>query len=426
MSMSNSRKVALNIAVTWVVQALNLFTPLITFPWLSRCLGLEGFGNYLFVLSVTAYCVLLSDYGFNVSSTREISISRDNLSLRSKIFFETMGCKLFLITLSFIILIALTCQIEKLALLRNELFVAFFYVLGVSLTPSWYFFGIEKIVLFSVINTVLKAIFVPITVLLVKNPNDVIVALWIYATTSISICILCNSYLFFKKEIVLHKIGLSFIQKRLKNDFQLFVSFLAVGFYTSLNPALLGVVTSVQQVAIYAGTEKMIKTIESIMAMPATVLFSRVSHLSSHNRPTGIKLVNRIVLYFTVMSAVLMLIIFIYGDRLLAIIYGSEFVGATETVRIVSVIPLLGALSIAFGNLGLLNFGGKKAFTNILLCGSVLNVILMTFLGGKFGSSGAAMSLVLTTSFICISMGIAWKILSSNTLCQKSISEELI
>ena len=54
---------------------LNMILPLITVPYLSRVLGVEGIGIYAFSYSIAQYFVLIAKLGLVNYGTREISKS---------------------------------------------------------------------------------------------------------------------------------------------------------------------------------------------------------------------------------------------------------------------------------------------------------------------------------------------------------------
>ncbi|MTC13076.1 oligosaccharide flippase family protein, partial [Providencia stuartii] len=65
------RVILKNILSMFSIQGINYFIPLIMVPYLVRTLGLDGFGKYSIVIAIIQYLVIITDYGFNLSASRE-------------------------------------------------------------------------------------------------------------------------------------------------------------------------------------------------------------------------------------------------------------------------------------------------------------------------------------------------------------------
>jgi PST family polysaccharide transporter len=75
-----------NILSLTVLQAATYLLPLITLPYLVRVLGADKFGLVAFAHALMQYFIIVTDYGFNLSATRDIAASRDNMLKVSQIF----------------------------------------------------------------------------------------------------------------------------------------------------------------------------------------------------------------------------------------------------------------------------------------------------------------------------------------------------
>src|SRR5512135_974749 len=106
-----------NVASLSALQATTYLLPVIILPYLFRVLGPEKFGLIAFAQAFVQYFMILTDYGFNISATKEISICRDEHAQVCRVFSSVMTVKLVLSFLSLIILCLIVYFIPK---FRND------------------------------------------------------------------------------------------------------------------------------------------------------------------------------------------------------------------------------------------------------------------------------------------------------------------
>jgi len=145
-----------------MVQVANYLPPLLVLPYLSRTLGAESFGVMNYAIGIVAYCALLTDWGFNLSASREVARNLHDLPKINQIFWNTLAAKAVLAFLSLLVLsfaIAILPSLEEIA---APLYAAWFVVVGNVITPNWFFQGLEQMGKYAISSIAGKIIFLPL------------------------------------------------------------------------------------------------------------------------------------------------------------------------------------------------------------------------------------------------------------------------
>jgi len=112
-----SRTVLSNFTSLSVVQAVTYILPIIIMPYLFRVIGPGRFGLIAFAQALMQYFMILTDYGFNISATKEISVCSHDHGEVCRVFSSVMTVKLALASLSLILLAVLVYFIPR---FRND------------------------------------------------------------------------------------------------------------------------------------------------------------------------------------------------------------------------------------------------------------------------------------------------------------------
>ena len=140
--MAKAPSVRKNYIYNLIYQVMTLLTPFITTPYISRVLGADGTGIQSYTNSVVQYFAILAALGTASYGQREIARHRDDLKMRSRLFWE----------------IEMLCMATTAACLIIWLFVIgfakeyrpYYIVLTMTLTAvafdiSWFFGGLEQL-----------------------------------------------------------------------------------------------------------------------------------------------------------------------------------------------------------------------------------------------------------------------------------------
>ncbi|MFZ7239179.1 oligosaccharide flippase family protein, partial [Avibacterium avium] len=61
-----------------IVYGVNILLPLVLFPFLLHRLGENLYGKIIFAQTIANYFLVFTNFGFNISSTKSISLNKDN------------------------------------------------------------------------------------------------------------------------------------------------------------------------------------------------------------------------------------------------------------------------------------------------------------------------------------------------------------
>jgi len=393
-----------------ILQIANYILPLITLPFLIRTLGPDKFGLVMFAQSLAAFLIIVVDFGFTLSGTREVSIYRSDRDKLSHIFSAIMTVKLILIVTCIILLYLI---VELIPRFKEDAFVyylSFGTVIGHAIFPVWFFQGIEKMKFVTGINILAKIIFTLLIFIVIRKESDYIL---VPAFNSIGFIIAgLLGFILSLKHIKLVRPNIEFLKRLVSENVSLFLAKLATNLYTTCNVLILGLFAGNTIVGVYASMEKLIIAVKNSYSPLYQSLFPWLSKQLPAKRIVVLK---KIAPFIFGAGTIITTLIFIFGEHILTLIYNNELITSyTSVFRILSLIAIFAGLNMMFTNLYFPSVKMYKTRMYIFIIGGLFNLILSIILVKMYGIYGMASAVTLTECFLLV-LGIYYFNKYSNT-----------
>ena len=255
-------------------QALALVVPLATTPYITRVLGPTRLGDYAYTSAIVSYFGIVAALGTVTYAQREIAVCQNSERDRSRIFFEILFLRLFMVGIvgvAYVVFLIFTTEYRLLYLIQ------ICTVISWGFDVSWYFQGMENFRVTVIRNSAVKLAGLILIFLLVKTKED----LWIYTLILCGSALLGNMTMwpFLKGYVKKQPLGELRPLRHLRGSLVLFVSVVSIQIYTVLDQTMLGSMVNTTQVGYYSQAIKIINICSSVLASLNTVFMPWIAAL---------------------------------------------------------------------------------------------------------------------------------------------------
>ncbi|MBP6860918.1 MAG: flippase [Neisseriaceae bacterium] len=393
-----------NIVALFFMQGINYLVPLLTLPYLTRTLGVYEYGAMNIGLSIIQYAILLTNFGFNLSTTKKISLNRHSPQKINEIFWETIYSKSLLALVSLFAMTLVIIQIDTVYEVRWIILALSIQVIAAIITPDWFFQGLEKVSQVSIITSCCKLFTIPLLFWMVRSPADVVLASAIQSATILLAAILAL-YLVSKENIIKKaKINIHGIKNALYESLPLFIGTLAISVYNASTPLILGLVNTFEEVGYYSASFRIRGALTGLFLVLGQVFYPRASKLFADNPTEGYLFVRKLIFYLFPF-AVLGSIFFYYIVPMLApLVLGEEFSHTQTILKTMAPMIILTPYAVIFANYLLLPLGYKKPYFIMPIVTAILHIPYTILLSSKYGAIGAGYSILITEIISCLGL----------------------
>ena len=399
------RRLIENIVSLGALQAASYLLPLLSLPYLARVLGPENLGRMAFAIAFAQIFVILTDYGFNLSAAREISIHRDNPLKVAEIFYSVLLLRFCFALLGFAMLAVLVNTLSSFRLDAPLYLVCYMLVVGNVIFPQWLFQGLEMMKTFSLMQFAARFCAVVGIFFFVKSKNDLLWAALLQSSGAALAGVLTMP-LVAKAVNMAGPSGITrdILVERLREGWHVFVAAAAINVYTTGNSFVLGLLTNPLAVGYFHVAEKIVRAAQSVFGPVSQAVYPHISLLAQQNPVQALRFNRKLIIGLGLAGLAVSLFLHLASELLVRLLFGEAYRPAAGVLKILAFLPLIVILSNVLGIQTALAFGLRKSYSRVYLAAAPINLMLFIPLAGKMGAQGAALANVLVESFVTVAM----------------------
>jgi len=291
-----------NFSSLLIIQLASYVAPLLILPYLSRILGVDGFGIVFFGVAFVTICGVLIDFGFDLYAPYKIARHREEVSYINKLSGAIFGAKLFLylIVALITIMFAFISNVYETKFILLFLFPMFFF----SIQPNWLFQSLENTFEIAIYFIVSRFIYISLVFGFVNTRDDYFIVM-----ICLGLCFSINAILSLRKMI---KLGYLPIRPS-------FSAVRSVIIYGAGGTVFLGLVSTHAQVGYFSSAEQIFRGLQGLFTPVALAMYPYMSR--KHNRKIFF-----LVLCAAMFVCLVCIIVGIFaGELILELVFGADF-----------------------------------------------------------------------------------------------------
>lgn len=405
------KSLGLNALLNGIRSVLNLLFPLITFPYVSRVLSVEGIGIYNFSITYIGYFLLIAGLGIATYAIREGAKYRENKNEMDKFSSQIFSLNMIATVIAYLLLFGSLIIFQNLHNYISCILIFSLQILFTTLGTEWIYTIYEDYAYITIRSIIFKVISIVLLFLLVRKPEDYL----IYAAITVLSAVGSNLLNFIHARSFVHIKLTTKTNWRyhLKPILVIFASAIAVTIYVSSDTTILGLLKDDYAVGIYSTSVKIYQIAQGLLSALLTVTIPRLAFLWGQKRIGEYnKVLSKVLdsLGILVLPASVGLIML--SREVVLIIASEKYLPSVNSLRIISWAIIFSIFSWIFSDCVLIPAKRENLVLRNTIITAIENIILNFILIPFMSYDGTSLSTVIAEFTVMIMNGYScWDII---------------
>ena len=393
------KSLALNAFLNSIRNILGILFPIITFPYISRRLSVEGIGIYNFSNSIVSYFVLIAALGISTYAIREGAKYRDNKEKITQFSSEVFTINVFSTLIAYLLLFGCLVIFPKLHNYVVCILIFSLQIFFATIGTEWIYQIYEDYTYITIRSIVFQIISIILLFIFVKNPTDYLN----YAAITVFSAVGSNIFNFMHARQYCH-IHLVFHfnwKKHIIPILTLFAVSIASVIYINSDVTLLGIMKNNYVVGVYSVSSKIYQMVKTLISALLIVTVPRLAMLFGKKQFKEYKIIlSKVTNSLVVLTLPASVGLFMLAKEVVIIISGERFLRSVTSLRILTFAYIFSLLAYILSDCVLIPAKREKYILRNTFISAVLNVAFNIICIPFFAENAAAVSTILAE--ICI------------------------
>ncbi len=384
-----NRNVKKNTIYSIIKSCSTVLFPLITFPYISRILLTENVGKVNFGASIVNYFSLIASLGVTTYAVRECAKVREDSTALTKNASQIISLNICTTIIAYLGLFVLLLTARPLFVYRQLIVIQSTVILFVTFGADWLNTAMEDFRFITIRTVSFQILALMLMFFFVRKPEHYMryAIITVISSSGGNIINIFYRRRYCKTGFTIHMD----LQHHLPPVLKLFAMLLSQQIFCSSDTTMLGLMRGDYEVGLYSTSVKIYNIINSLMASITWVVMPQLSCAFEQKNYHNINKLLRYSLNFILTLGVPCIIIMnLLASEIIEIAAGAEYLGAVDSLRILSITL---AVSLIWGfvmNIILLPSGMDGICLKACVWSAAFNLVTNMILIPYFGLTAAA------------------------------------
>lgn len=344
------KRVLKNIFFLFILKGSEYLLPLILLPFLVRTLGVELFGLLALATSTVFVFRGVVAYGFDMTGTHQIAIHREDKEKVEEIFSSIIIAKLILMAGTSVLFAAVVYSFEMFYVHWEVYTITYLLVVGDVLFPQWFFQGMENMKFITNLRIAYKTLYILMVFAFVYSSEDYLWVPFLEAVSALAAGLVSLWFIYRNFGVGFKLQPIASVKNQFVESWHVFISNMAVIFYSSANIIFLGVFLNEAAVGYFSIAKRLIDAIRGIFGPLNTAIFPFLSKQYLEDRAKYYSLAFKYFLFNSLGLLVFALAVFLFSGSLIELVSGQSM-EASKTVLQILALGLVFSMGTFFSSM---------------------------------------------------------------------------